>query len=309
MPICLIGGGCLLLCFCFTYYIYRKRGKRETDLELQYSRQTEDTEELLQEETYPKEEKTYFDRSRSTISLLGVFNVRDKNGKDITTSFTPLLKSLLSLLILYSQSEKKGIPVKQLNEILWMDKDELAARNNRNVALRKLRVLLDEVGTVEIIKEASALRIELGEDVFCDYHIVCNYINGFRTDADNNDPEVYAKIVELLLYGPLLPGLRFDWLDDFKAAYSNYSIDWLGNLLDMERKKQNDRMIFRITDTMFLHDPLNENALSAKCHVLYKNDRKGLAKKVYDKFAKEYEEMLGEEYKISFSNIINKGVK
>lgn len=110
MPICLIGGGCLLLCFCFTYYIYRKRGKRETDLELQYSRQTEDTEELLQEETYPKEEKTYFDRSRSAISLLGVFNVRDKNGKDITTSFTPLLKSLLSLLILYSQSEKKVFP-------------------------------------------------------------------------------------------------------------------------------------------------------------------------------------------------------
>lgn len=309
MLVCLIGGGCLLLCFCFTYYIYRKRGKWETDLELQDSGQTEDTEELLQEEVYPKEEKIYFDRSRSAISLLGVFNVRDKNGKDITTSFTPLLKSLLSLLILYSQSEKKGILVKQLNEILWMDKDELAARNNRNVALRKLRVLLDEIGTVEIIKEASALRIELGEEVFCDYYIVCNYINGFRTDTDNNDPEVYAKIVELLLYGPLLPSLRFDWLDDFKAAYSNYSIDWLDNLLDMERKKQNDRMILRIVDTMFLHDPLNENALSAKCHVLYKNDRKGLAKKVYDKFAKEYEEMLGEEYKISFSNIINKGAK
>ena len=72
---------------------------------------------------------------------------------------------------------------------------------------------------------------------------------------------------------------------------------------------QNDRRVFRIADTMFLHDPLNENALSAKCHVLYENDRKGLAKKVYDKFAKEYEEMLGEEYKTPFSNIINKGVK
>ncbi|GLL52389.1 hypothetical protein KUBF_00510 [Bacteroides finegoldii] len=101
----------------------------------------------------------------------------------------------------------------------------------------------------------------------------------------------------------------FDWLDDFKAAYSNSSIEWLDNLLDMERKKQNVPMILHIADTMFLHDPLNENALSAKCHVLYKNNRKGLAKKVYDKFVKEYEGMLGEEYKISFSNIINKGTQ
>lgn len=309
MPVYLIGGVCLLVCFCFTYYMYRKRRKLETGFELQDCVETGDAEGLLQEEISPKEDKVYFDRGRSAISLLGTFNVKNKVGKDITASFTPLLKALLSLLILYSQNGKKGIPVKQLNEILWMDKDEFSARNNRNVALRKLRVLLDGVGTVEIIKEASALRIELGEDIFCDYYTICNYINGFCVDEDNNTPEVYAKIVELLLYGPLLPGMCFDWLDDFKAAYSNSSIEWLDNLLDMERKKQNVPMILHIADTMFLHDPLNENALSAKCHVLYKNNRKGLAKKVYDKFVKEYEGMLGEEYKISFSNIINKGTQ
>lgn len=31
----------------------------------------------------------YFDRSRSAISLLGTFNVRDKDGNDITGAFTP----------------------------------------------------------------------------------------------------------------------------------------------------------------------------------------------------------------------------
>lgn len=303
-----MGGTCLILAFGYTYYIYRKRMKQKAELTSEDSEMMDVT-ELFQEEAYAEDTIRYFDRSRSVISLLGAFNVKDKDGRDITTSFTPLLKSLLSLLILYSQNEMKGIPVKLLNELLWGDKDELSARNNRNVALRKLRLLLDEVGTAEIVKEASALRIILGEDIFCDYHTVCNYISGFRREADNNEQEVYDKIMELLLYGPLLPDLRFNWLDDFKTAYSNSSIDWLGNLLVREEKKQNARMILRIADTMFLHDPLNEKALSAKCSILYKNARKGLAKKVFDKFVREYEETLGEVYKTSFNNIINKVIK
>lgn len=292
----LLGGACLVVCIFFTYYIYRKRRTEYAEFE---------TEDAEREEEAIK----YFDRSRSAISLLGAFNVRGKDGKDITASFTPLLKSLLSLLILYSQNGKNGIPMKRLNEILWMDKDELSARNNRNVALRKLRVLLDEVGTVEIVKEASALRIILGDNVFCDYQKVCHCISEFRMEADNNEQEVYAQILELLLYGPLLPDLRFDWLDDFKSVYSNSSIDWLDNLLVIEGKKRNARLILRIADTMFLHDPLNEKALFAKCRILYRNDKKILAKKVYDKFARNYEEMLGEEYKTSFGNIISKSAK
>ena len=51
--------------------------------------------------------ENYFDRSRSAISLLGTFNVRDKDGNDITSNFTPRLKSLLVLLILYTEKDEK----------------------------------------------------------------------------------------------------------------------------------------------------------------------------------------------------------
>ena len=40
-----------------------------------------------------------FDRSKSAISLLGAFNVHDKNGDDITNKFTDRLKSLLILAL------------------------------------------------------------------------------------------------------------------------------------------------------------------------------------------------------------------
>ena len=95
--------------------------------------------------------ENYFDRSRSAISLLGTFNVRDKEGNDITSNFTPRLKSLLVLLILYTEKNERGILTRKMTDMLWADKDEIAARNNRNVTLRKLRVLLEEVGDVEVI--------------------------------------------------------------------------------------------------------------------------------------------------------------
>ena len=60
-------------------------------------------------EAAPKEIVNYYDRSRSSISLLGCFNVRDKEGNDITANFTPRLKHLLILLILYTEKNANGI--------------------------------------------------------------------------------------------------------------------------------------------------------------------------------------------------------
>ena len=105
----------------------------------------------------------YFDRSRSAISLLGTFNVRDKDGNDITGAFTPRLKSLLILLVLYTEQSKQGILTKKATDILWSDKEEESARNNRNVTLRKLRILLEKVGDVEVVSDAGFLCIRWHE--------------------------------------------------------------------------------------------------------------------------------------------------
>lgn len=45
-------------------------------------------------------------------------------------------------------------------------------------------------------------------------------------------------------------------------------------------------MIIRLADIMFLHDPLNEEALAAKCAVLSAQGKKGIARNLYDRFAK-----------------------
>ena len=242
----------------------------------------------------------YYDRSRASISLCGCFNVRDKDGNDITSNFTPRLKHLLILLILYTEKNEQGILASKTTEILWPEKEETSARNNRNVNLRKLRVLLESIGDVEVITENNFLRIKWGTTVFCDYHTLLTCTQQFEQEKSE---ELLNRILELLLYGPLLPNTIFDWLDDFKDAYSSHSIDLLKNLLDIEIQRNHQEMIIRLADIMFLHDPLNEEALAAKCAVLSAQGKKGIARSLYDRFCKEYRDSMGENYKIPFADL------
>jgi len=257
--------------------------------------------EWMQEsETIFTETVNYYDRSRASISLLGCFNVRDKDGNDITSNFTPRLKHLLILLILYTEKNAQGILASKTTEILWPEKEETAARNNRNVNLRKLRVLLESIGDMEVMIENNFLRIKWGTNVFCDYHTLIACTKQFEQEKSE---ELLNRILELLLYGPLLPNTIVDWLDDFKDDYSSYSIDLLKNLLEIEISRNHQDMIIRLADIMFLHDPLNEEALAAKCSVLSAQGKKGIARNLYDRFCKEYHDSMGESYKIPFADL------
>lgn len=257
--------------------------------------------EWIQEtETIFAETVNYYDRSRASISLLGCFNVRDKDGNDITSNFTPRLKHLLILLILHTEKNAQGILASKTTEILWPEKEETAARNNRNVNLRKLRVLLESIGDMEVMIENNFLRIKWGTNVFCDYHTLIACTKQFEQEKSE---ELLNRILELLLYGPLLPNTIVDWLDDFKDDYSSYSIDLLKNLLEIEISRNHQDMIIRLADIMFLHDPLNEEALAAKCAVLSAQGKKGIARNLYDRFCKEYHDSMGESYKTPFADL------
>lgn len=239
-------------------------------------------------------ETPFFDRDRSAVSLLGTFNVRDKEGNDITSAFTPRLKNLFLLLILSTENDSQGILTKKATSILWAEHEEEAARNNRNVTLRKLRLVLEKVGDVEILNDNGFMRVVWGEHVFCDYRTALDCMRRYK-ESEAGNHELLDQLLEVLLYGPLLSNTLLDWLDEFKDTYSSASIDLLRNLLDVWRDDW--EMVLRITDIIFRHDPLNEEALAAKCSVFYVQGKKGLAKSVYDRFCKEYRESLGEEYK------------
>lgn len=247
-------------------------------------------------------DKSYFDRNRSCICLLGAFNVKDKNGEDMTSLFTPILKSLLLLILLYTEKEERGITGKRLDETLWGDKNEKSARNNRNVSISRLRLLLEKVGDVQIINDNNFWKIAIGDNVFCDYHTALAYIRKATITTDHSE-EFLNKMLELLLYGPLLPNTEIDYLDNFKSHYSDITIDLLHMLLHKEEFQHNDKFRLKIADSILQHDRFNEDALRAKCSIFCKNNKIGIAKNIYDNFCKEYQLLLGEKFGMSFYDV------
>lgn len=74
------------------------------------------------------------------IYMLNGFQVINRDLKDITGKFTPIMRQLLSVIILYSNQNNKGISNIKLKELLWYDKSEESFSNNRSVNIRKIRL-------------------------------------------------------------------------------------------------------------------------------------------------------------------------
>ena len=176
--------------------------------------------------------------------------------------------------------------------MLWPGKPEDAAQNIRNVYMSKLRNILEKIGDIKIINQKGFWSIKLDTDVTCDYLEVLYLYN---KNGNNNNIE---QLLELLLHGMMLPNI----VDTFKSDFSSQTIDLLCNLLKQEDLP--DPLKIRISDVLFQHDYLNENALSTKIRILCTQGKKGVAKSVYDAFCKEYYTTLGVEYQYSFMEII-----
>jgi two-component SAPR family response regulator len=236
----------------------------------------------------------------SMVHLFGGFQVVDKSGNDITHKFTATLKELFIFILAHSIKFEKGVSTTVLHEVFWPDKDEVSARNNRNVNLKKVRNLLQEVGDIGIENTNSYVRLILDKSVFCDYQTAYHILQHKTLDR---------QAVELLLRyvrkGNLLPNIQANWIDPFKSEISNKIIDVLlacSSELDMDK---DDKVLLDIADSIFNYDPINQEAMVLKCSVLNKKGKHSLAKDWYNHFAKEYRILYGENYPKTFEEVVS----
>ena len=142
----------------------------------------------------------------STIDLFGGFQVVDKSGNDITHKFTSTLKELFVLILLHSVKFEKGISTTVLQEFLWPDKDEISARNNRNVNLKKLRTLLEEIGDISIENTNSYLHLTIHNPVFCDYQTAYRILNSGSMERNKIEILIKTSVVEVFFQTSRPPG-------------------------------------------------------------------------------------------------------
>ncbi|MDR2474380.1 MAG: hypothetical protein LBD45_00845 [Bacteroidales bacterium] len=251
-------------------------------------------------------EKTFYSMKNKSILFLGGFQVFDKDGKNITGEFTPTLKHVLVLIILSTfMKNSKGISSSRLQELLWFDKEGEAARNNRNVNLRRLRLLLAKVG-VDISNRNKYWTIILPDDVLSDYREILRLANSIPLQNGITQLDDLLRLLELLNNGSLLPNVQEEWIDDFKTEFSNLVIDSLFMVINNPKNSfyENEDIRLRVANALLEFDSINEDAIQIKCKALVKMGKKGLAKTVFDNFNKEYKLILGESYTGSIKKIM-----
>lgn len=316
-PFLIIGITALLLCLAaaVAWHVKRKRKYiRVTDVHIPGPQETsfDPATNTTTPAPEPKERKAkkkeetalvpMYDFSKASVCFLGGFRVRDKDGEDITSVFTPTLKALLIQLVLFTGENSRGISGSKMLQLLWGDKNENSARNNRNVYLSKLRTIRERIGNMEVVTEGGFWSIQFGDDVVCDYLEAMRYLKMLKENRSVPEEE-YNKLLELLLRGALLPNMEIEWIDRFKSDFSNLTIDTLSELLTSEDNLSAD-LKFRIAETLFQHDFINEEALHIKCKILSESGKMGLAKTFYDNYCREYFNLLGTKYKYSLTEVI-----
>jgi two-component SAPR family response regulator len=238
----------------------------------------------------------------SSIYLMGGFQIYDRKGINITSSFPPTIKQLFLFLFLHTIKNGKGVSSAKLDEVLWYDKSGESARNNRNVNISKLRAVLEEIGGVEVANENSLWKIKIENSIYCDYIEILHLIR--QSKKINITESEILELISLLSFGEFLPNLQTEWLDAFKSQFANETIDRLSSLFNENVARDNLNLKYHLAECILVFDPFNDEAFSIKCSALYHLGKKGTAKNFYDSFCREYKHLLGTDYAVSFNDTI-----
>lgn len=234
----------------------------------------------------------------NTIRFFGGFRAFDKQGKNITYRFSPIIKELYTLLLLNSLDNEKGISSKRMQEYLWSDKSAESAKNNRGVNIKKLRTILEDIDGTEITLENNYWLVKNAPTFFNDLEHIYQLINDKTTHR--NERRLWEAL-ETLKCGAPLRDCTAVWLDPYKDKITETVVTFLEKRLQDKKLKTRLRLI--IAETICEFDEMNENALQAKCQILIAQGKRGMALTVYKHYQTLHLKLYGEEYKVRFKKL------
>ncbi len=239
----------------------------------------------------------------SSIYLLGNFKIIDSTGNDLTSEFTPTTTQLFLLILMTTLKNGKGTTSQELRNIIWFDKDDNSARNNRNVYINKLRLIIKSFHELEIVNDGGYQTVQGLDNVLCDYVRVRTLIQLLKNNKPFNK-NILIELVDLALTGTLLPYLQYEWLEVYQTEYTNSLIDTILQYKKNEEIKKDLPLTLKMADVILLHDNIDEDAISLKCYALYHMGRRRKALEVFNKFATDYEYLLAEKTNLIFEDLI-----
>jgi len=239
-------------------------------------------------------------KQTSSIFMLGGFRALDVEGNDITHKFSTLVKNVFLYILLNLIHNKRGVSSQKLDEIFWLGMDKNESMNSRNVNMHRIRMLLKEIGNINLLYKNNSWYIEMSNDIFCDYKCIFELFN-----AGHFDKAAIEQIVRFASEGALLPNVREEWVDNFKEKYSNSIIEILTGAILQEDIRSDSKLLLRIADVILIQDDIDEEAIKLKCTTLYQMGQKGMSKNCYNNFHESYMRLLKSEPSLKYEDILN----
>jgi len=233
----------------------------------------------------------YIDKPNS-ILLFGDFTVIDRDGKDISCQFSPQLRTLLLLLVKYSEN---GLSSSRMTRILWPDKDEDKARNSRGVAINSLRKALGAIDGLALDYRDGRYFLNVSEGFNCDYLEMKRGIE----EANMEDT------LKLLCRGCFLKDVQDPVFDSFKDDAESLVVPFLEEQMKAKLSKGQRHAAIEIADMAFVWDSLNERALKTSVEALLSLGRREDALLRYSAFTIAWQKLEGEAYPVKFDQLKN----
>ena len=283
-------------------YLFRKRKKLHAVTDVFG---TTNLDEQIQKAQEPVAYDSLLDETKPlSIELLGTFRIVDSTGHDITHYFTPTITQLFLLLLMTTFKNGKGISSQEINKILWYDKDDESARNNRNVYTTKLRSVLKSFAEVRLENHAGFWTIQCEKTVFCDYERALILIKTLK-NSSRFSKKLLVELADIALKGTLLPKIQqTEWLEPYQLDYTNQLIECLLKYCKHDDIKTDLTLLLKIADTILLHDDIDEDAIRLKCYALYRSGRKNQALQAFNNFTIVYEKLLATKPHLIFDELI-----
>jgi len=263
--------------------------------------------EAVQAVNLPEPSETILDEDvtkpshSNTIFLFGDLQLFTPEGNEITKYFTPLLKELFLVIVLYSIKLDRGVSSEKLNEILWFDKSAKSARNNRSVNIAKLKLLLDKMEHCHLSKDTGTWKIEIDYNkITVDYH---NYLS-IVSNKNKLNKEKIIQLTHITQRGNFLSNAEYEWLDSFKSEVSNGIIDTYIQFANSIPIAEDPEFLITLANDIFYFDPVNEEAMIIKCKAQSQLGKHSLAKNTFENFNREYRTIYGEDFGRDFHSII-----
>ncbi|VBB48458.1 conserved hypothetical protein [uncultured Paludibacter sp.] len=276
-----------LLIVLYVYFLKQKK-KKEKEHTLK-------TESLIVPQSNIESNKI---NKNSAIYLFGNFTAYNNKGKDISYRFSMKLRSLFTIIILYTHSESK-ISTEKLTSFLWPDKDKNEAKNIRGVTINRLRNILADIDGIALIHENSHWHFHFDNNFYCDYLEYLSILEKLKNSQSKSFDELMEKLVSIVNNGVFLPNMQDDSgvIEKYKSNEEERIETILRNYMKNLYEDKKYKEIIQLSKTYFAVDPVNDEILDICLKSYTKLGKKDEAKAFLSYYKKVFEQMTGEEYK------------